>query len=190
MYPETPKTHYLAASTALNAESTRKAFLAQAAGIAFAGILPGVANAAKYGDFGAGSPGVLDPKSADVDTEILGSAAVQSSLKKIQSYRDSVKTMQAALASDPQSNIRPYILKELDYANIRDSMNVLNTAFDEDTQRGTDRLIRVILQDITELEVANNQKEGIPRSPRRLEIMNGKLAKLETAFNDFLAFAK
>jgi hypothetical protein len=66
----------------------------------------------------------------------------------------------------------------------------MNTAFEEDTQRGTDRLIRNIIQDITELEAANNQKEGIERSPRRLEIMMGKLAKLDKAFDDLLAFAK
>ena len=97
--------------------------------------------------------------------------------------------MKAGLDADPQLNIKPAIVKELDFASLRDTLNTLNTAFEEDTQRGTDRLIRVILQDITELETANAQKDGVPRSPRRLEIMQGKLAKLDKAFGDYLAFA-
>lgn len=68
-------------------------------------------------------------------------------------------------------------------------MNTLNSAFDEDTQRGTDRLVRLIMQDITELETANKQKEGVKRSEKRLGIMFGKLDKLEKAFGDYLAFA-
>ena len=81
-------------------------------------------------------------------------------------------------------------MKSLDFSSLRDTLNVLNTALDEDSQKGTDRLIRAIMQDITELEIANTQKDGIPRSPRRLEIMQGKLSKLDKAFSDYLAFAK
>ena len=88
------------------------------------------------------------------------------------------------------ANVKPYIVKSLDFSSLRDTLNVLNTALDEDSQKGTDRLIRAIMQDITELEIANTQKDGIPRSPRRLEIMQGKLSKLDKAFSDYLAFAK
>ena len=98
--------------------------------------------------------------------------------------------MQEALSKDSQTNVRSVIVKELDFASLRSSLNTVDTAFEEDTQRGTDRLIRAIMQDITELEIANQQKDGIPRSPRRVEIMQGKLAKLDQAFSDFLAFAK
>jgi len=101
-----------------------------------------------------------------------------------------VNSMQSALESNPQTNVKPVIAKELDFADLRASLNTVNSAFEEDTQRGTDRLIRVIMQDITELETANSQKEGIERSPRRLEIMKGKLAKLDKAFDDYLAFSK
>ena len=46
--------------------------------------------------------------------------------------------------------------------------------------------MRVILQDITEIEIANSQKDNVERSPRRLEILNGKLAKLDAAFAEYL----
>lgn len=153
-------------------------------------VAPPPALAAKYGSFGAGSPEVLNPAEADVDREILASGPVQAALKKVQAYQQAVARLQSTLAADPQANIRSTLLKELDAAGLRETLNAVNTAFDEDTQRGTDRLIRVILQDITELEQANAQKEGIPRSPRRLDIMNGKLTKLSQAFGDYLAFAK
>jgi hypothetical protein len=181
----------ITASTSLAAENTRKEFLTQAA-LLTGGFLfsPSQAMAAKYGSFGAGSPEVLDPTTAEIDTDILASSAVQGALKKVEGYRSIVKDMQKALESDGQANLRPIIIKNLDFAKIRDTMNTLNTAFEEDTQRGTDRLIRVILQDITELEQANLQKDGIPRSPRRLENLQGKLVKLDLAFEDYLAFAK
>lgn len=131
----------------------------------------------------------MDPKTAEVDADILKSDPVQAALKKVKGYRTAVQDMQAALKADAQVNVRKTIIKDLDFADLRDTLNTVNTAFEEDTQRGTDRLIRVIMQDITELEQANTQKDGIPRSARRVEIMEGKLAKLEKAFSDFLAFS-
>lgn len=152
-------------------------------------VLPSPAQAAKYGDFGAGSPGVLNPKDAEVDMDVLKSSAVQSALDKVRGYQAAVRSMQKTLASDSQANVKGVILKELDFAGLRAALNTVNSAFEEDTQRGTDLLIRAIIQDITELEIANQQKEGVPRSERRLDIMNGKLAKLDKAFSGFLAFA-
>jgi hypothetical protein len=151
---------------------------------------PQPALAAKYGDFGYGSPEVLDPAAADVDSEVLGSGSVQKALGKVKGYQTSVRSMQSALESDTQANVKPVIIKELDFGDLRATLNTVNTAFEEDTQRGTDRLIRAIMQDITELEISNKQKEGIPRSDRRVETMKAKLAKLDKAFDDLLAFAK
>lgn len=177
--------------TALNAEQSRKAFLVQAVGVSAAVLAaPVPALAAKYGSVGAGSTAVLDPNEAEIDEDVLKSSAVQGALEKVKGYQSTVQKMKAGLDSDPQLNLKPYIVKELDFANLRESLNTLNTAFEEDTQRGTDRLIRAIIQDITELETANSQKDGVTRSARRLDIMQGKLAKLDKAFGDYIAFAK
>ena len=145
--------------------------------------------AADYGGFGRGSYSVLDPSDADIDRDIMGSGSVQSALGKVKNYQSKVKEMQASLVADNQANLKRTIVRDFDFAALRDTLNVINQAIDEDSQRGTDRLIRAIMQDLTELEIANTQKDGVPRSPRRLEIMNGKLAKLDKAFNDYLAFA-
>mmetsp|Transcript_7782 Transcript_7782/g.22896 ORF Transcript_7782/g.22896 Transcript_7782/m.22896 type:complete len:246 (-) Transcript_7782:375-1112(-) len=171
--------------------TTRSQFLQHslAAAASFA-VLPQSANAAKYGGFGAGSPEVLDPATAEVDAEILASDAVQKALSNVKAYATSAQAMLDTLAADPQADIGSKIRKDFEFSQLRADMNTLNSAFDEDTQRGTDRLIRIILQDITELETANRQKAGVARSERRLDIMKGKLAKLSKAFGDYLAFAK
>jgi hypothetical protein len=151
---------------------------------------PGPAAAAKYGGFGAGSPEVLDPADAEVNPDAMRSDAVQGAIRQVRSYQATVRSMKDALVNDPQVNVRGTIAKELDFAKLRDTLYTVGSAFEEDTQRGTDRLIRAIMQDITELEIANQQKEGVPRSARRVDAMSGKLAKLDQAFTDLLAFAK
>jgi hypothetical protein len=172
-------------------ESSRFEFLAQLGSVVGAAVLvsPGVANAAQYGSFGAASPNVFDPKDAIVDEAILKSDAVQKSIATVKAYLNGVRSMQEGLKVNAQADIGPYLRKEFDFVKLREQLNVVNTAFDEDTQRGTDRLIRNIMQDITELDTANRQKEGVARSERRLEIMNGKLDKLAKGFEDFLSFS-
>lgn len=174
-----------------NSPSTRLQFLQTAtAATAFAALTGAAtpANAAKYGSFGAGSPEVLDPKSAVIDKDILESAAVQSSISALRVYLDAVKSMQSDLKANNQADVGPTLRSKFDFVKLRADLNTANTAFDEDTQRGTDRIGRLILQDITELETANKQKEGIPRSEKRLAIMTKKLEKLSKAFSDYLAF--
>mmetsp|Transcript_6919 Transcript_6919/g.8977 ORF Transcript_6919/g.8977 Transcript_6919/m.8977 type:complete len:206 (-) Transcript_6919:244-861(-) len=178
-------------NTALSAEVSRQNFIGQSALLLGSLVsFPMAGSAAKYGSFGAGSPLVIDAKDAEVDQEILASAPVQKAVEQANSYQATVREMLQALSSDPQTNVKPYIVKNLDFSSLRETLNVVNTALEEDSQRGTDRLIRVIMQDITELELANKQKDGAPRSPRRLEIMQGKLNKLDKAFSDYLAFTK
>lgn len=151
-------------------------------------FLPNSANAAKYGSFGAGSPEVLDPSTAVVDEEILASESVQKAFAAVKSYKKTIEDIKATLDGNNQADVGPIIRKELDFVQLRADLNTLNSAFDEETQRGTDRLVRLIMQDVTELETANKQKPGVERSEKRLSIMYGKLEKLSKAFADYLAF--
>ncbi|KAL7545814.1 hypothetical protein ACHAWF_009164 [Thalassiosira exigua] len=184
-----------ARSTALSAErgaSSRVEFLQQSAAAVAASLtlLPGQANAAKYGGFGAGSPEVIDPKDAIVDDEVLASDSVQKGISAVRGYKQSVIDMKNALAADNQADIGPKIRKDFDFSVIRTDLNAINAALDEDTQRGTDRIVRAILQDVTELEVTQKQKPGVARSETRLNNVTRKLDKLEKSFDDYLAFAK
>ena len=190
--PTTPLSPTLS-STALNAENgvtTRIGFLQQSAtAVAAFTLIPGQANAAKYGGFGAGSPEVIDPKDAIVDEDVLKSDSVQKGIASVRGYKQSVSDMKATLASDNQADIGPKIRKDFDFSAVRTDLNAINAALDEDTQRGTDRIVRAILQDITELEVTQKQKPGVPRSETRLNNVCKKLEKLEKSFDDYLAFA-
>jgi len=96
--------------------------------------------------------------------------------------------MQSDLKGNSQADIGPTVRAKFDFVKLRADLNTANSAFDEDTQRGTDRIARLILQDITELETANRQKDGVARSEKRLTIMTKKLDKLSKAFSDYLAF--
>ena len=174
-----------------NNVSTRTEFITQSVATIAAtfAFLPGQANAAKYGGFGSGSPEVIDPKDAVVDSDILSSSSVQKGISAVRAYKQSVVDMKASLASDSQADIGPKIRKDFDFSVIRTDLNAINAALDEDTQRGTDRIVRAILQDITELEVAQKQKPGVARSETRLSNVTRKLDKLEKSFDDYLAFA-
>lgn len=180
-------------SASLHSTTTRGDFLNQIAatfvvvgGISTAGFAPAPANAGWA--TGPGSA-VLDPKDAIVDEEIFKTSVVQKALKSVKAYSSSVTEMKKTLTSNSQVDLKPIIRKEFDLGKVRADLNSLNSAFEEDTQKGTDRLIRVILQDLNELEVTNAQKDGVPRSEIRVSKMNGKLDKLQVAFDSFLKFS-
>ena len=164
-------------------------FLQQSASIAATlTLLPGQASAKLFG-VGADSPEVIDPKDAIIDEEILKSDSVQKGISAVRGYKQSVVDMRGMLTADAQSDIGPKIRKDFDFSVVRSDLNAINTALDEDTQRGTDRIVRAILQDITELEVTQKQKAGVARSETRLNNVCRKLEKLEKSFDDYLAFA-
>mmetsp|Transcript_33401 Transcript_33401/g.78794 ORF Transcript_33401/g.78794 Transcript_33401/m.78794 type:complete len:229 (+) Transcript_33401:113-799(+) len=177
--------------TSLQSTSSRGEFMKQiATSFVVAGGLSTLAPEPANAGWATGpGSGVIDPKEAIVDDEIFKTAPVQKSLKAVKQYASTVGEMKKALSSNSQVDLKPVIRKEFEFSALRADLNTLNTAFDEDTQRGTDRLIRVILQDLNELEVANAQKEGIPRSDIRLAKMNGKLDKLQDAFDTLLKFS-
>merc|ERR1712228_568899 len=122
------------------------------------------------------------------DDEILKSESVQKSLTSVKGYLATLRQIETALDKYPQADIGPAIRKNFEISALRNDLNILNTAFDEDTQRGTDRLIRNIVQDVNEVEIANQQKPGVPRSDIRLGNLKKKVTKLAKAFEDVLAF--
>ena len=78
-------------------------------------------------------------------------------LTSIRKYRDGIASLSSDIKGNPQTDLYSRVRKELDVSSLRDSLNKVNTVFSEDTQRGTDRLVRIILQDVNELEVASRQ---------------------------------
>lgn len=150
--------------------------------------VPQSAYAAKYGSFGTDSAtGAITPQTAEIDTDLLKSSSVKEAINAIQKVRTAVSTVQTTLEGNPQSSVIATSMIGDPY-KIRESCNVINTILDEDTQRYTDRLIRNIVQDLVEIDIAAAQKDGIARSARRYDNVQNKLTKLAKSIDELLAF--
>lgn len=91
-------------------------------------------------------------------------------------------------SSDSQTDLTSKIRDAIDYSALRDSLNKVNSVFSEDTQRGTDRLVRIILQDVNELEAASRKRPGVDRSDKKVGAITKKLTKLTGAFDELLTY--
>ncbi|CAM9876328.1 unnamed protein product, partial [Pylaiella littoralis] len=165
-----------ASSLAMTAEQpqTRQAVLKQ--GLAGVLSLAGAAALSKPASAGGLSPvsngdkwaGVLDPRSAVKDAEKLASDSVKGDLKKLEKYQTATKELTEMLAKDPNANLLPKVQESFKSAEFRQVLNEVNDVFDEETQRGTDLIIRNMLQDALELASASKQKPDVPRSERKV----------------------
>ena len=102
---------------------------------------------------------VISPKDAQLTEDAATNENVAAGKKALKNYISIAQSLCQDLQKDSQLDVRTR-LKELGGADVRTNLNKFNEAFSEDTQRGTDRLIRVALQDITELKKDAVVKEG------------------------------
>jgi len=82
------------------------------------------------------------PENAEKDDELVASKAVQDGLAAIKKYRSAAASLGQQFDADLNMNIIPTIRKEFDFAKLRNSLNVVTTVFDDQTQLTTDRSIR------------------------------------------------
>jgi hypothetical protein len=84
------------------------------------------------------------------------------------------------LEANTQIDLGPGIQKYFPFPKIRAALNDVNEALDEDTQRGTDRLIRNVIQDITEVcslrEAKHMKRECLPHLSLCLTLATCRLA--------------
>ena len=59
--------------------------------------------------------------------------------------------MESQLAGNPQLDLGPVVKKYFPFDKLRSALNTVNLVLDEDTQRGTDRLVRNVIQDLEEV---------------------------------------
>ncbi|CAM9879021.1 unnamed protein product [Ectocarpus sp. 6 AP-2014] len=183
------------AAVEMSAEpQSRQAFLQQ--GVAGVLSLAGIAALSQPASAGGLSPvsnsdkwaGVLDPRSAVKDSDKMASDGVKKDLAALKKYQSATKEISDTLAKDPQANVLPKVQQTFKFAEFRQVLNEVNDVFDEDTQRGTDLIIRNMLQDALELSQASKMKPDVPRSARKVEILNKKLMKLDQAFDKLNAY--
>jgi hypothetical protein len=167
--------------------TARRGFLAQTATAvatsAFVGVAPSHAGYLLNLGFGDSAPAATE-----IDKEVLGSGAVQADLKKIQQYAAKAKELSAKFTAEPQSDIKP-LVSAFNRAEIRTSMNSVNTIFSEDFQKQSDRLVRNVIQDLSELDSIVPIKEGTQRSPKKITAIARFVSKLDKDLAEFLAFA-
>ncbi|CAM9831696.1 unnamed protein product [Ectocarpus sp. 12 AP-2014] len=183
------------AAVEMSAEpQSRQAFLQQ--GVAGVLSLAGIAALSQPASAGGLSPvsnsdkwaGVLDPRSAVKDSTKMASDGVKKDLAALKTYQSATKDISDALAKDPQANVLPKVQEAFKFAEFRQVLNEVNDVFDEETQRGTDLIIRNMLQDALELSQASKMKPDVPRSARKVEVLTKKLKKLDQAFDTLNAY--
>jgi hypothetical protein len=133
---------------------------------------------------------VVDPKNAIYNDELKNSDDVKAGVSGLAELTKSVQNIKADLNKDSNVDLVGRVAKELNVGKIRTVLNKYNQAFSEDTQRGTDRLIRGIVQDVQELERDVVVKAGKPRSESKIKNLTKRLDATEAAFNELAAFYK
>lgn len=145
------------------------------------------AYAANY--FGGGNYAeVINPKDAVLNDATKGSEEVKAGSEGLKGLINSVQAMRADLAKDPNTELTNRVKSELSAGKIRTVLNKYNSAFEEDTQRGTDRLIRNIIQDMTELDRESLVKVGKTRSDSKVAACDKRLAAAEVSLKELQAF--
>eukprot|EP00612_Vaucheria_litorea_P000010 CAMPEP_0171451742 /NCGR_PEP_ID=MMETSP0945-20130129/120_1 /TAXON_ID=109269 /ORGANISM="Vaucheria litorea, Strain CCMP2940" /LENGTH=176 /DNA_ID=CAMNT_0011976253 /DNA_START=129 /DNA_END=659 /DNA_ORIENTATION=+ len=168
----------------------RRTFIKESS-LAILGIssFAGNASAAKYFGDKTDYPEVIQPKNAVKNEELYDSSATKSAVSNIKEYRSAILELQDKLSKDPQADLRTALKERLSYSKLRNDLNTAGSAFEEDSQRGLDRITRIILQDIVEFEEASKfKKDGSLRNERRITSMKAKLKKLEQAFDEMLSY--
>lgn len=139
---------------------------------------------------GGGYAEVVDPKTAEFNDELKNSDDVKAGVAGLGELIKSVGSIKEDLAKDNNIDLVGRVSKDLNAGKIRNILNKYNQAFSEDTQRGTDRLIRGVVQDIQEIERDVVVKAGKVRSESKTNNLNKRLDATEKALKELAAFYK
>jgi hypothetical protein len=118
-------------------------------------------------------------------------ARVQKQLTTLRDYRRAIGDISTKFEAAPET---ADVLTDLEgvfrYDALRNVLNVVADAnFDEEVQKRTDRLVRNILQDLNELEVAARIRgnQGV-RTPRKIDAVRKWLHSISTDMDRLLAY--
>lgn len=118
-------------------------------------------------------------------------ARVQKQLAALREYRQAVSDISAKFEAAPDTyDVLGELERVFRYDTLRNVLNVVaDTNFDEEVQKRTDRLVRNILQDLSELETAarirGNQGR---RTPRKTDAVRKWLRTFSTDMDRLLAY--
>lgn len=117
---------------------------------------------------------------------------VKQQLDAVRAYRRSVDDIKRQFSADPSSsNVVDEVRKAFPTSRLRDDLNKVadsNPQFDFEVQKSTDRIVRNILQDLTELENAARLKSGAPRTPKKADAVSKWLDSVAIDFDRLLSY--
>jgi hypothetical protein len=140
---------------------------------------------------GYNAPDRTAPGSVTVDAEVMKRPETKAALKKLSDYDALIKDTAAQFKADPMSyDVAAKVKSSFKVDDIRSSLNIVNEAFDEDTQRVTDKVVRGIIQDIGEVITNSTVKPGTSRTSKKIDRTTQWLSKISGDFDYLLAFYK
>lgn len=137
---------------------------------------------------GFNAPDAVVPGQVTVDKSVLGSDAGKAAISKLKEYQSDLQGLYSEFKSNPQAEIKDKVSKMISISDLRDALNTVDEAFDEETQRETDKVVRGIIQDIGELETAAVLKKGTERTQKKIERTTDWFEKLVDDFSRLLSF--
>lgn len=137
---------------------------------------------------GFNAPDTLKPSENIVDKSVIETKEAQAALKKLKEYEARISELYGQFKDDPQLDITPSVKKLVSISDLRNALNVVNEAIDEQSQAETDKIVRGIIQDIGELEVAAALKKGGQRTPKKIDRTTDWFVKITGDFTRLLSF--
>lgn len=163
--------------------------LAAGAPAANAGLEYGLSKAL-FPKEGFTKPEPVLPSSVSVDRSVLESKEGAAAVKAIQEVSVLVKKANADFEKAPEEFDVSAAFKVFKIDELRSALNTVTPAFDEDTQKKTDKVVRSILQDINELTFNGTIRPGTKRTVRKMDRIRGWISKIDGDLDYLVAFFK
>uniref|UniRef100_A0A7S0W8R2 Uncharacterized protein n=1 Tax=Hemiselmis tepida TaxID=464990 RepID=A0A7S0W8R2_9CRYP len=128
-----------------------------------------------------------DAGATALDAEALAKPELQASLKDLQATRAKIAALYDTFKADNNIALSES-LQSFSIVQLRNDLNALTTALDEDTQIKTDRIVRVIIQDLVELDQAVKVKKDMGRTPKKVGACVKWFTQTIGDFDKFLAY--
>lgn len=154
------------------------------------GGIAGVLSRTFFPKSGFNAPEVIKPADIAKDVEALNSASVKGAIQKLASYRDAATALRKDFKADPQLAVGAKARALFTISDLRNVLNEVDSIFDEDSQKETDRVVRRIIQDVEELETSAAVRPGTPRSPKKVDRVERWFEKLDSDFERLLSFVQ
>ncbi|PXF46408.1 hypothetical protein BWQ96_03802 [Gracilariopsis chorda] len=137
---------------------------------------------------GFNAPDALKPSENIVDKSVIETKEGQAALKKLKEYDTKIAQLYLQFKENPQLDLTPSVRNLVSISELRNALNVVNEAIDEQSQTETDKIVRGIIQDISELEVAAVLKKGGQRTPKKIDRTADWFEKITGDFTRLLSF--